>query len=168
MRRLRRRRPAGIAQVPIPFGAPQAATPVGESAPAVVRIGPDRTLLDPPWEMAGCAVAHIWPDARVTCGWARVAWPVDPWSSRPVAPLDLHLGHVLEFSLVGAHPVVRYAIVADRDEARMILVPAASPGDAVSIARRLVDVWRAAELARTEDIWRERIARALKSRNSAP
>ena len=63
--------------------------------PAVVRIGPDRTLLDPPWEMVGCAVAHVWPDDRLAGGWARVEWPVDVWSHRPIAPLDLHLGHVL-------------------------------------------------------------------------
>lgn len=132
--------------------------------PAVVRIGPDRTLLDPPWEMVGCAVTHIWPDERLVGGWARVVWPVDVWCRRPVAPLDLHLGHVLELSAqYDGRRSVRYAIVADVDERRMVLVAAASAVDAVSIARRAVDVWRAAELAETEDAWRERIARARRS-----
>jgi hypothetical protein len=129
--------------------------------PAVVRIGPDRTLLDPPWDLVGCAVAHIWPDDAVDGGWARVVWPVDSWWGRPVAPLDLHLGHVLELSVPYRTAVgVRYACVADVDQERMVLVPAASAFDAISMARGAVDVWRGAQLAAAEDAWRERIAAA--------
>jgi hypothetical protein len=148
--------------VPIPVVESVLHAPV--VSPAVVRIGPDRTLLDPPWEMVGCAVAHVWPDGNLAGGWARVMWPVDASSRRPIAPLDLHLGHVLELcTQQHGRRMARYAIVADVDEQRMVLVPAASAVDAASIARRAVDVWRAAELAATEDAWYERIARACRS-----
>ena len=127
--------------------------------PAVVRIGPDRTLLDPPWDIVGCAVAHIWCDDAVDGGWARVVWPVDSWCGRPVAPLDLHLGHVLELSVPrGTATGVRYACVADVDQERMVLVPAASAFDALSMAGGAVDVWRSAQLVAAEHAWRERIA----------
>jgi hypothetical protein len=148
--------------VPIPVVESVLHAPVVD--PAVVRIEPDRTLLDPPWEMLGCAVAHVWPDGSFAGGWARVVWPVDDSSRRPIAPLDLHLGHVLEFSaLQDGVRMARYAVVAEVDEQRMVLVPAASAVDAASIARRAVDVWRAAVLAATEDAWHERIARACRS-----
>jgi hypothetical protein len=129
--------------------------------PTVVRIGPDRTLLDPPWEMLGCTVAHVWPDDRVAGGWQRVAWPVDDWCARPIAPLDLHLGHVLEFSTqASGRRMVRFTIVANVHENVMALVPAESVTDATLIARGAVDVWRAAELDATEAVWRELITRA--------
>lgn len=126
--------------------------------PAVVRIGPDRTLLDPPWGMRGCAVAHLWIDETVPGGWARVAWPLEAASSRPVAPLDLHLGHVLELAQGSARCHALYACVAHADERRVVLVPAASALEAVSMARHAVDVWRANELAAVEDEWRQRIS----------
>jgi hypothetical protein len=150
--------------VPIPSDEPWTYAPV--VGPAVVRIGPDRTLLDPPWEMYGCSVAHVWPDDRVAGGWQRVAWPVDDWCARPIAPLDLHLGHVLEFSSdASGRRIVRFAIVANVHENVMALVPAESVTDASSIAGRAVDVWRATELAATEAAWRARIWRAERPRN---
>ena len=146
-------------QVPVPSGPPPEATRPLE--PAVVRIGPDHTLLDPPWGMVGCAVAHVWLDDRVPGGWVRAAWPSDRWSNRPIAPLDLHLGHVLELSLQrGTALDVRYACVADADPGNVVLVAAASALEAVSMARRAVDVWQAAQLVAVEDAWRERIAAA--------
>ncbi len=152
--------------MPIPVVESVLGAPV--VGPAVVRIGPDRTLLDPPWEMVGCAVAHVWPDHHLAGGWARVVWPVDGSSRRPIAPLDLHLGHVLELSAQqDGDRMVHYAVVADVDEQRMVFVPAGSAVDAASIARRAVDVWRAAVLAATEDAWHERIARACRSGGTA-
>ena len=55
---------------------------------------------------------------------------------------------------------VRYACVADVDPQHMVLVAAASAFEAISMAARAVDVWRAAELAAVEDAWRERIEAA--------
>jgi hypothetical protein len=145
--------------VPIPTDELRTYAPV--VGPAVVRIGPDRTLLDPPWEMLGCTVAHVWPDDRVAGGWQRVAWPVDDWCGRPIAPLDLHLGHVLEFSAqMGERRSVRFAVVAKVDQDVLALVPAESVTNATLIARGAVDVWRAAELVATEADWRELMTRA--------
>jgi hypothetical protein len=137
--------------------------------PTVVRIGPDRTLLDSPWEVVDYSVAHIWPDDRLAGGWARIVWPAAGWSRRPVAPLDLHLGHVLELAVQhGTTSDVRYACVADADQARMVLVPAASAHDAISMAQRVVDVWHDAQLAQAADAWRERIAAAQRYFGESP
>lgn len=132
-----------------------------EFEPAVVRIGPDRTLLDPPWGLRAWVVAHVWIDDAVSAGWGRVAWPNDAASGRPIAPLDLHLGHVLELSVQeGTRRDVLYACVAEADDRRMVLVPAAPAFDAVAMARHAVDIWRVSELAATEDSWRQRLATA--------
>lgn len=147
--------------MPIPVIEP--AVRAREVGPAVVRIGPDRTLLDAPWDMIGCAVAHIWADEKGAGGWVRVIWPLDGRSRRPVAPLDLHLGHVLELTVQGGSGVVVHGIVAEVDEKRMVLVPAATAVDATAIARRVVDVWREAELAAAKDAWRQRIERTGRS-----
>jgi hypothetical protein len=157
VRRLRRRRPAGEPQVPIEVVEPFVLAPV--VGPAVVRIGPDGTLLDAPWEMSGCSIAHIWPDDRVAGGWARVEWPVDAPSLRPIAPLDLHLGHMLEIRAQrgdGGRPI--YAIVADVDPQRLILVSAGSAAMALAMHHNAVDTWRCAELFATAELWRERFA----------
>ena len=53
-----------------------------------------------------------------------------------------------------------YACVAEADDRHMVLVPAASALDAVTMARHAVDIWRASELAATEDSWRQRLATA--------
>src|SRR4051794_16906952 len=97
VRRFRRRCPAGQPRVPIIVGKSVLAAAV--VSPAVVRIGPDRSLLEPPWDMLGCTVAHIWLDDHASGGLAGAVWPRDPWSNRPIAPLDLHLGHVLELAV---------------------------------------------------------------------
>lgn len=160
VRRLRRRRPAGEPQVPIEIVEPSVlATDVG---PAVVRIGPDRTLLDAPWDMFGCTVANVWPDGRVAGGWARVEWPRDRWSGRSIAPFDLHLGHVLAFTEAESSSRSEwYAIVADVDEHRMVLLRSAAASEAIFAARRAVDVYWASECASSEGVWRERLARLL-------
>jgi hypothetical protein len=129
--------------------------------PAVVRIGPDRTLLDPPWGLWPYRVAHVWPDRSTSGGWARRTWPEDAWSHRPIAPQDLHLGHVLEFaSRSGSRVAVQYAWVAEVDDRRMVVVPCASAIDAVGAAARAVEIWRAAEIGDVERVWRERMAAA--------
>jgi hypothetical protein len=127
--------------------------------PAVVRIGPDRTLLDAPWEMIGCIVANVWRDERVAGGWVRVEWPVDVRSLRPIAPLDLHLGHMLELSAQQyARGAAHHAIVVDVDPQRMVLVGAGSAAMALAMHHNAVDAWRRAELLDTAKVWRERIA----------
>ena len=159
MRRHRRRRPAGSSQVPIEPSTCGAVVRAIE--PAIVRIGPDRTLLDPPWGLREYVVAHVWPDNAILGGWARLGWPAEPWSHRPIAPVDLHLGHVLEFvsSLV---PIVaaQYAWVAAVDGRRMVVVPCASATDAAEAACRAVEIWRTAEIGDVERSWRDRIAAA--------
>jgi hypothetical protein len=68
---------------------------------------------------------------------------------------------VLEFaSLSGAVVTVQYAWVAEVDERRMVVVPCASPIDAVEAAARAVEIWRAAEIGEAEREWRERMAAA--------
>ena len=151
--------------MPIPASTWSVGAPAIE--PAVVRIGPDRTLLDPPWGLRMYFVAHVWPDNAIGGGWARRTWPTDP-SRRPGAPLDLHLGHVLDFvSPCHAGWEVRYGWVADVDERRMVVVPAASAIDAAEAASRAVDVWRSAELGEVERLWRERIAGAQRFYDSS-
>jgi hypothetical protein len=111
--------------------------------------------------MVGCTVAHVWRDDRMPGGWVRATWPNDRWSHRPIAPLDLHLGHVLELSMQrGTALDVRYACVADAHPEHVVLVAAASAREAITMARRAVDVWQAAQLVAVEDVWRERIAAA--------
>ncbi len=143
--------------MPIEVVEPFAFAPV--VGPAVVRIGPDRTLLDAPWEMFGCIVANVWPDESVAGGWVRVEWPADVRSLRPIAPLDLHLGHMLELSAQRcARGAPHYAIVADVDPQRMILVGAGSAAMALATHHNAVDAWRRAELFATAELWRERLA----------
>jgi len=151
-------------QVPITPPPPQiAATPI---EPAIVRLARDRTVLDPIWGLAGSALALVWPDDRASGGWARAIWPLEPMSRQPVAPIDLHVGHVLEVGgWRGSDWQYVYAWIADADGQRFVVVPSASAVEAVGMAGRAFDVWRAAELSRLEDEWRERFARATRSGN---
>ena len=155
VRRWRRRRPAGQSQVPISLPpSPGGFAPV---EPALVRLAVDRTVFDAPWALPVVAIAHVWPDARLAGGWARVAWPVDVTTRRFVAPLDLQIGHVLEVMVVGGTRC--FGWIADTDQRRFVLVPAADVSAAIRAAGRAVDVWHAAELAAIEDAWRARLER---------
>ncbi len=143
--------------MPIEVVEPSALAPV--VGPAVVRIGPDRTLLDAPWEIFGCTVANVWHDERAAGGWVRVQWPCEYWSHRSIVPLDLHAGHVLELS--SRQYDLRapfYAIVVDVDAHRMILVGVRHADSALAIHHGVVDAWRQAELLATAKLWWEKIA----------
>lgn len=150
-------------QVPIIAPPPWiVATP---TEPAIVRLAPDRTVLDPPWGLAA-ALALVWPDDRAPGGWARAVWPLEPTSRRPVAPVDLHVGHVLEVGVWrGSDWLFVYGWIADADGQRFVVAPSASAADAVGMAGRAFDLWRAAELAGVEDAWRQRLARATRFGN---
>src|SRR4051812_1518229 len=107
--------------------------------------------------MRDYSVAHIWGDGG-TRGLMTAVWPQDPWSRRPIAPLDLHLGHVLELSTWhDGVRAVQYGCVADTDAQRMVLVAAGSASEAILMASRAVDLWGAAQLAATEAAWQRRI-----------
>ena len=82
---------------------------------------------------------------------------MEPWSHWPIAPVDLHLGHVLEFGS-SLEDCRRYAWVAAVDNWRM--VPCESAMEAVEAARVAVGTWHASEVSEVEAAWRERIAAA--------
>ena len=149
VRPLRRRRPAGPPQVPIQFVLP---VPV---APALVRLGPDRSVLDAPWGLHVTSIAHIWHEPRAPGGWMRVVWPVDVVNRRFIAPNDLQIGHVLEMG--DADGTRCFGWVADADGRRFVLAPAPNGPDAMTAAGQAVDLWRAAELVRIGNEWQRRL-----------
>ena len=107
-----------------------------------MRLARDRTVLDPIWGLAGSAIALVWPDERRPGGWTRATWPLEPTSLRPIAPIDLHIGHVLEVGLWnGSDWQSVYGWIADADDRRFVVVPAASAAEAVGMAGRAFDVW---------------------------
>lgn len=132
--------------------------PVRPCGPAVVRLGLERTVVDPPWGLGVHAIATVWRDATATGGWARAWWPRLPLGTAVVAPLDLQVGHVLEVH--GDHGWFAYGWIADVDERRFVLAAAPDAFAAVEAASRALGVWQAAELARVEAEWRDRIRRA--------
>lgn len=133
-----------------------------------MRLAPDRTVLDPIWGLHADSLALVWPDARAPGGWTRAVWPVEPASRRFVAPVDLHVGHVLEVGLWhGSAWQSVYGWIADADDRRFIVAPSASAAEADGMAGRAFDVWHAAELADVEDAWRERFERAHRSRDQS-
>ena len=155
MRRNRRRRPAGHAQVPVVVTPVEALARVVE--PAVLRLAPDRTVLDRPWGLFPYSISTVWRDAR--SGWQRAQWPLASCDARPVAPLDLHVGHVLEVvAPTAGGSWTQYAWVADVDRQRVVVVPAMSRAAAVDAARFAVDTWRRAELAEVAEAWSSRAA----------
>lgn len=131
-----------------------------------MRLAPDRTVLDPIWGLHAESLALVWPDERTPGGWARAVWPVEPTSRCPVAPVDLHVGHVLVVGVWrGSDWQSVYGWIADADDRRFVVAPAASAAEAVGMAGRAFDVWRAAELAGVEDAWRQRFERATRFGN---
>jgi hypothetical protein len=135
-----------------------------QASPTVLRLAPDRTVLDLPWGQRACAVANVWHDARWPGGWARVHWPVDPLVGRFIAPVDLQLGHVLEITAADDGSQL-YAWVADVDGRRFVLAPASDAAEAARAAGHSVDIFRTAELAAVEDAWRARIDRVRRTRD---
>ncbi len=149
----RRRRPAGRPQVPI-----SPPVPLQPSGPAVVRLGSDRAVVDPPWGIGVSAIANVWRNPMAPGGWARAWWPRSPLAAAVVAPLDLQVGHVLEVH--GDDGRFAYGWIADADDRRFVLAAAPDAFVAMEAAGRALAVWQAAELARVEAEWRDRIRRA--------
>lgn len=166
VRPLGRRRPAGKPQVPALSAPPSdIAVPI---EPTIVRLGMDRTVLDSPWDTCTWSISHVWPHERVRGVWSRGAWPVHPTNGRSVAPVDLHIGHVLEVGRwIDDRWSAVYGWVAEARQDRFVLVPAASAMEAVEKARRSVDLWRAAQLEELEDAWRRCFASYNRFRGGA-
>jgi len=128
-----RRRPAGYERVPNEVLTPELVLePVG---PVVLRLGPGNGLLEFPGGRACHQVANIWYENG---GWYETPWPTDPHYGWFIAPVDLGLGHVLEFrrpagTLVGW--------VADANPDRVIVAIAADRERAVEAARAAHEIW---------------------------
>ena len=121
-----RRRPAGVERVPTEVLTPEVVLePLG---PVVLRLGPGRGLLDYPGGRPCHAIANIWPTDD---GWAEACWPHDQRFGWFVAPIDLRLGHILEFR--GEMKSV-FAWVADCDPFRVVAVVEADRRRAVGAA----------------------------------
>lgn len=131
--------------------------PLWPPGPAVVRLGPDRGVVDAPWGLGVHAIANIWLDPATSGGWARAWWPRSPVGSAVVAPLDLQIGHVLKVH--GEYGRFAYGWIADVDDRRFVLAAAPDAFAAMEAARRALEVWHAAELACVEEEWRSRIRR---------
>jgi hypothetical protein len=103
-----RRRPAGLERVPTEVLKPELV--LGPLGPVVVRLGPGRGPLDYPGGRPCDAIANIWPTDE---GWAEALWPFDSQYGWFVAPIDLRLGHIVEFRS-GADRCVAWVIDVDR------------------------------------------------------
>ena len=92
MRLLGRRRPAGVEQVPTQVLVPEIVVqPLG---PVVLRLGPESGLLDLPGATWFVTVSNVWTADGV---WHEAQWPRHQRYGWFIAPIDLRLGHVLEF-----------------------------------------------------------------------
>jgi hypothetical protein len=124
----------------------------------VARLGIDRTVLDAPWDEPIVCIAHVWPDDRCADGWMRVPWPIEPRTGRFVAPIDIHLGHVLELdTAVRTRPLDCW--VGDVDNRRIVLLPAQDRLTATIAGARAVELYRQSELAAVANEWSSRLNR---------
>ena len=92
--------------------------------PVVLRLGPGGGLLDLPGPTWIDTVANVWPFEGA---WAEARWPRHPTYRWPIAPIDLRLGHVLEFRGQAAvvcgwvvdvqHHSFVFVVTADREKA---------------------------------------------------
>lgn len=142
MRLVGRRRPAGVEQVPSQVLVPEiVAQPLG---PVVLRLGPGGGLLDLPGHSWFDSVSNVW---LVDGSWAEAMWPRDPAYGWFIAPIDLRLGHILEFrrqaSLVCGwvadvrHDAFVFAVTADRAQADEMASIALARSNARRIERLL-------------------------------
>jgi len=128
-----RRRPAGNERVPNEVLTPELVLePLG---PVVLRLGPGNGLLEYPGGRTCHQVANIWWENG---GWYETVWPTDPHYGWFIAPIDLGLGHILEFrgpagTLVGW--------VADATPERVIVVIAAGRERAAEEASNARESW---------------------------
>jgi hypothetical protein len=140
--RLRRRRsPAGIPQVPkvIP-------TELQSRRVFVLRLGPGRILVDLPVGAGEWTVASVWLSDE-PWRWARASWPIDPKALRPIAPLDLCPGHVVEFAnrTDTGWAAIYACVLGARDDA-LVGMLAVSAAEAISIASQVHAAWRHAQV----------------------
>ncbi|MGE0306156.1 MAG: hypothetical protein AB7Q27_10380, partial [Acidimicrobiia bacterium] len=98
----------------------------------------DRGVIDLPWGIPIAAIAHVWLDPRAPGGWGRATWPADPIRHLHVAPLDLHVGHVLEITSLGGHRW--YAWIADADACRFVLAPSPDASTAATSAAHAIEL----------------------------
>jgi hypothetical protein len=144
VRLTRRRRPAGSPQVP-----EVEPTELLFEGVFVLRLGPGRILLDLPTGSEARGTASVW-FADDPPGWARVPWPVDAGSNRPIAPLDLWSGHVIEFShWAGEEWSACYACVLGARESALVAMFANSSTEAIHLASDVHIAWSRAQVERT-------------------
>ncbi len=140
MRRFRRRRPAGVEQVPNKTLSLDFV--VQMPGPIVLRLGPGSGLLDHPGGRECSAVANVW----VADGqWFEAMWPRDPANGWFVAPVDLRLGHVLEFR---QHADIVHGWVADVNPGRFVFVVTANCAQALDTAAAAHERWSRSEIDR--------------------
>ncbi len=142
MRLRGRRRPAGVEQVPTEALVPEiVAQPLG---PVVLRLGPGGGLLDLPGPLRIDDVANVWSSEG---GWVEARWPRHPVHGWFIAPIDLRLGHVLEFRGATAlvcgwvadvqHDGLVFVVTADRAQASEMASIALARSNARRIERLL-------------------------------
>ncbi|MEZ5378274.1 MAG: hypothetical protein R2733_17355 [Acidimicrobiales bacterium] len=140
MRLFGRRRPAGVERVPNKVLRPEVVEhPPG---PVALRLGPGLGLLDLPSGQACLSVANVWiADGQ----WVEAEWPWDAAFGWFVAPIDLRLGHVLEFRLVGG---TLTGWVVDVNAERFVFVVTADRNQATEMAGIALARWSAAQVDR--------------------
>ncbi|MEZ5229335.1 MAG: hypothetical protein R2710_22555 [Acidimicrobiales bacterium] len=133
MRLFGRRRPAGVERVPNEVLRPELVDYL--PGPVVLRLGAGLGLLDLPSSVACQSVANVWiADGR----WVEAEWPRDATYGWFVAPIDLRLGHMLEFRLASG-PLAGW--VADVSPERFVFVITADRDQALAMARTAVGQW---------------------------
>ncbi len=138
MRRFRRRRPAGVEQVPNEVLSPSLV--VQSPGPIVLRLGPGSGLLDHPSGRECSSVANVWVGGGQLF---EAMWPRDPAYGWFVAPVDLRLGHVLEFR---QHADIVHGWVADVNPGRFVFVVTANSAQALDMAATAHERWSRSEI----------------------
>lgn len=133
VRLISRRRPAGSEREPPERLTPEVVDRIRR--PFVLRLAPGGALLDLPAGRPMRRVVSFWPDRAQVGGWVEVDWPIDARHGWFIAPLDLRVGHLVEFQPAdSAVPMTCW--VAAADPARMVMAPARDRIDACDTAAR--------------------------------
>jgi hypothetical protein len=126
----------------------------------VLRLAPDRVLLDLPRGATVGAVASVWVDEDAG-EWRRAAWPRAS-VGLPIAPLDLWVGHVVEFGSGGAAACPTYACVLGVSPTAIVIGVQRTAFDAVAAGRLAHEAWlaqrmfdAAAALRSRDGLWHE-------------
>lgn len=140
MRLRGRRRSAGVEQMPNDVVVPDIVVqPLG---PIVLRLGPGGGLLDLPGPSGFDTVANVWPSEGA---WVEARWPRHPTYGWPIAPIDLRLGHVLEFR---GQAAVVYGWVVDVQHHSFVFVVTADRERAYETATVALARWNAQRIDR--------------------